>query len=125
MSKLVSRALPNAAMAIRLFRTELTATGRPVLMAGEVERGMLDKARQAALGQLFEWWCSCSRSAGQVLWHCSTVLAPASVKRLHSWSCKGLFSIIIGRPFSAAAFALSLFLPPAGGHGVSWVWGRG
>lgn len=31
-------------MVIRLFRTELTAAGRPVLVPGEVERGMLDKA---------------------------------------------------------------------------------
>ncbi len=28
---------------VKLFRTELTPTGRPVLLHGEVERGMLDK----------------------------------------------------------------------------------
>lgn len=39
-------------MVVKLFRTELTATGRPVLMSGEVERGMLDKARRAAVGRL-------------------------------------------------------------------------
>ena len=31
-------------MVIKLFRAELTATGRPLLLSGEVERGMLDKA---------------------------------------------------------------------------------
>lgn len=32
---------------VKLFRAELTATGRPVLLSGEVERGMLDKVRAA------------------------------------------------------------------------------
>ncbi len=54
---------------VKLFRTELTATGRPVLLQGEVERGMLDKVRrrrqweavaqQAVSGHIFtlkRWW---------------------------------------------------------------------
>ena len=32
---------------VKLFRAELTPTGRPVLLHGEVERGMLDKVRAA------------------------------------------------------------------------------
>lgn len=44
-------------MVVKLFRTELTATGRPVLMSGEVERGMLDKARRAAVGRQ---WGGCA-----------------------------------------------------------------
>jgi hypothetical protein len=30
---------------VKLFKAELTGTGRPVLLRGEVERGMLDKVR--------------------------------------------------------------------------------
>ena len=30
---------------VKLFKTELTASGRPVLLHGEVERGMLDKVQ--------------------------------------------------------------------------------
>ena len=31
---------------VKLFKAELTGTGRPVLLRGEVERGMLDKVRE-------------------------------------------------------------------------------
>jgi hypothetical protein len=34
---------------VKLFRADLTPTGRPVLLPGEVERGMLDKVRSGRL----------------------------------------------------------------------------
>lgn len=39
---------------VKLFRTELTPTGRPVLLHGEVERGMLDKV-SAGTGGSSNW----------------------------------------------------------------------
>lgn len=33
---------------MKLFRTELTATGRPILLHGEIERGMLDKVKSGS-----------------------------------------------------------------------------
>jgi hypothetical protein len=35
---------------VKLFKAELTGTGRPVLLRGEVERGMLDKVGGQAGG---------------------------------------------------------------------------
>ena len=35
---------------MKLFKAELTGTGRPVLLRGEVERGMLDKVGGQAGG---------------------------------------------------------------------------
>ena len=60
-------------MLIRLFRVDLTGAGRPVLLTGEVERGMLDKVgaprrggggrRQAHAGDDASACCSTSRAA--------------------------------------------------------------
>lgn len=36
---------------VRLFGVELTPSGRPVLLPGEVERGMLDKVRASVAGK--------------------------------------------------------------------------